>query len=92
MRDEGKAAFYSNDLDELMARYDAMTVLRDGKLIATLDKEDLPPMPSALHGRPRHERKCYEDNERSHQKPWFWMLTVTTAAACSSIFPAASSR
>ena len=41
MRDENKAVvFISHDLDELMETCDTLTVLRDGNLIATLDKED----------------------------------------------------
>lgn len=41
MRDENKAVvFISHDLDELMEICDTLTVLRDGKLIATLDRED----------------------------------------------------
>lgn len=41
MRDDGKAViFISHDLDELMQTCDTMSVLRDGRLIATLDKAD----------------------------------------------------
>lgn len=41
MRDDNKAVvFISHDLDELMEVCDTLTVLRDGNLIATLDKED----------------------------------------------------
>lgn len=41
MRNENKAVvFISHDLDELMETCDTLTVLRDGKLIATLDKEN----------------------------------------------------
>ena len=41
MRDENKAVvFISHDLEELMRICDSLTVLRDGRLIATLDKED----------------------------------------------------
>lgn len=41
MRDENKAVvFISHDLDELMEVCDTLTVLRDGNLISTLDKED----------------------------------------------------
>ncbi|MEG1755191.1 MAG: sugar ABC transporter ATP-binding protein [Clostridia bacterium] len=41
MRNENKAVvFISHDLDELMQICDTMTVLRDGKLIATLDRAD----------------------------------------------------
>jgi len=39
MREEGKAVvFISHDLDELIEICDSLTVLRDGKLIGTLDK------------------------------------------------------
>jgi ribose transport system ATP-binding protein len=42
MRDENKAViFISHDLDELIALCDTLIVLRDGKLIATLDKEHM---------------------------------------------------
>lgn len=42
MRDENKAViFISHDLEELIRLCDALTVLRDGKLIATLDKEHM---------------------------------------------------
>jgi ribose transport system ATP-binding protein len=42
MRDEDKAViFVSHDLEELIALCDALVVLRDGKLIATLDKEHM---------------------------------------------------
>lgn len=38
---EGKAVmFISHDLDEVMEHCDSLTVLRDGNLIATLDKKD----------------------------------------------------
>ncbi len=41
MRDEGKAViFISHDLEELMEICDTMTVLRDGRLITTLEKND----------------------------------------------------
>ncbi len=41
MKEEGKAViFISHDLDELMATCDTLTVLRDGVLVATLDKDD----------------------------------------------------
>ncbi len=41
MRDENKAVvFISHDLEELMEICDTLTVLRDGKLIATLDKAE----------------------------------------------------
>ncbi len=41
MRDENKAVvFISHDLEELMEICDTLTVLRDGKLIATLDREE----------------------------------------------------
>ena len=41
MRDNNKAVvFISHDLEELMETCDTLTVLRDGHLIATLDKED----------------------------------------------------
>lgn len=40
-RDEGKAViFISHDLDEVMEHCDCLSVLRDGKMIATLDKTD----------------------------------------------------
>jgi len=42
MREENKAVvFISHDLDELIETCDALTVLRDGKLIATLGKEQM---------------------------------------------------
>jgi ribose transport system ATP-binding protein len=42
MRDENKAVvFISHDLDELIALCDSLLVLRDGKLVATLDKEHM---------------------------------------------------
>lgn len=71
MRDEGKAViFISHDLDELMARCDAMTVLRDGKLIATLDKEDFAAdaIKRYMVGRDMSGKYYREDNERSHQE------------------------
>ncbi len=41
MRDTGKAVlFISHDLPELMEICDALTVLRDGKLIATIERKD----------------------------------------------------
>ncbi len=41
MKDEGKAVvFISHDLDEIMNVCDALTVLRDGKIITTFAKED----------------------------------------------------
>ena len=41
MRDEGKAViFISHDLEELMEVCDTMTVLRDGRLITTLEKQE----------------------------------------------------
>jgi ribose transport system ATP-binding protein len=41
-RDENKAViFISHDLDELIALCDSLTVLRDGKLIVTLDKPQM---------------------------------------------------
>lgn len=41
LRDEGKAVlFISHDLPELMETCDVLTVLRDGELIANIDKED----------------------------------------------------
>lgn len=40
MKDENKAViFISHDLDELMYACDTLTVLRDGKMIATLEKD-----------------------------------------------------
>ena len=42
MRDENKAViFISHDLQELMDVCDTLTVLRDGNLVATLDKEQM---------------------------------------------------
>lgn len=41
---EGKSVmFISHDLEEVMEHCDSLTVLRDGKLIATLDKENFEP-------------------------------------------------
>lgn len=42
MKEENKAVvFISHDLDELMAKCDTLTVLRDGKLITTLSKDQM---------------------------------------------------
>ncbi len=42
MRDENKAVvFISHDLEELMVTCDTLTVLRDGNLITTMEKEDM---------------------------------------------------
>ncbi len=42
MRDENKAViFISHDLEELISLCDSLTVLRDGKLVATLDKDHM---------------------------------------------------
>ncbi|MCD8152117.1 MAG: sugar ABC transporter ATP-binding protein, partial [Clostridiales bacterium] len=42
MRDENKAVvFISHDLDELMETCDTLTVLRDGKLITTMTKDEM---------------------------------------------------
>ena len=44
MRDEDKAViFITHDLDELIAVCDTLSVLRDGKLITTLDREQFEP-------------------------------------------------
>ena len=41
MRDEGKSVFFiSHDMDEIMNECDALTVLRDGEIIRTFDKEE----------------------------------------------------
>ena len=44
LRDNGKAVlFISHDLEELIEQCDAVTVLRDGKIIGSLDKEEFDP-------------------------------------------------
>ena len=41
MRDEGKSVFFiSHDMEEIMNECDALTVLRDGEIIRTFDKEE----------------------------------------------------
>lgn len=41
MRDEDKAVvFISHDIDEIMEKCNALTVLRDGKIIRTFTKEE----------------------------------------------------
>lgn len=41
MREEGKSAFFiSHDMEEIMHECDALTVLRDGQIIRTFDKEE----------------------------------------------------
>jgi ribose transport system ATP-binding protein len=64
MRDEGKAVvFISHDLDELIATCDTLTVLRDGKLIATLGMEEMNPRAIKRHmvGREMGEKYYRED-------------------------------
>ena len=44
LRDNGKAVlFISHDLEELIEQCDAVTVLRDGKIIGSLDKDEFDP-------------------------------------------------
>jgi ribose transport system ATP-binding protein len=64
MRDEGRAViFISHDLDELIATCDTLTVLRDGRLIATLGKDEMNPKAIKRHmvGREMGEKYYRED-------------------------------
>lgn len=66
-RDEGKAVlFISHDLDEVMEHCDCLSVLRDGHLIATLDKEKFSAALVKKHmvGREIGEKYYREDYDR----------------------------
>lgn len=68
MREENKAViFISHDLEELMEICDTLTVLRDGKLIATLDREHFDARAIKRHmvGRDMGERYYREDQTPS---------------------------
>ncbi len=71
MKKEGKAVlFISHDLDETMAHCDSLTVLRDGKLIATLDKSEFESGIVKRHmvGREIGEKYYREDHICSYSK------------------------
>lgn len=64
---EGKAVmFISHDLDEVMEHCDSLTVLRDGQLIRTLDKEEFEPglVKKCMVGREIGEHYYREDKGR----------------------------
>lgn len=65
---QGKAVmFISHDLEEVMEHCDSLTVLRDGQLIRTLDKEDFSPalVKKCMVGREIGEKYYREDYDRS---------------------------
>ncbi len=69
MRDDGKTVlFISHDLDELMEHCDTMTVLRDGKLIATLDQAhfDANVIKKHMVGRDMSGKYYRDDQEKSY--------------------------
>jgi len=64
MKEEGKSVlFISHDLEELMNTCDRLTVLRDGQLITTIEKEDMEEKTIKQHmvGREVSERYYRED-------------------------------
>lgn len=66
MKAENKAVlFITHDLEEAMAKCDALTVLRDGELIRTLDKEDFDErvVKQCMVGREIGEHYYREDQE-----------------------------
>ncbi|NTV91700.1 MAG: sugar ABC transporter ATP-binding protein, partial [Clostridiales bacterium] len=64
MKEENKAVvFISHDLDELIQTCDTLTVLRDGKLIASMDKDQMEPGEIKRHmvGRKMTDRYYRDD-------------------------------
>ncbi len=84
MRDEGKAViFISHDLDELMEVCDTLTVLRDGNLITTLDKNkfDTTIIKRHMVGREMGDKYYREDfNGRSSDEVFLEADGVTSAS------------
>ncbi len=71
MKAEGKSVlFISHDLEETMQHCDTLTVLRDGKLIATLDRSEFNANVVKKHmvGREIGEHYYREDKECSYQE------------------------
>lgn len=70
-KEEGKAVmFISHDLDEVMEHCDTLTVLRDGDLIRTLDKDEFEPglVKKCMVGREIGEQYYREDKGREISK------------------------
>jgi len=70
MKDEGKAVlFISHDLEETMEQCDAITVLRDGDLIATMEKDEMEEnlIKRYMVGREIGERYYREDKECTYE-------------------------
>ncbi len=68
MRDEGKAViFISHDIDELMEKCDTLAVLRDGRLVTTLEKDgfDIRAIKNFMVGRDMGDKYYREDQESS---------------------------
>lgn len=71
MKKEGKAVlFISHDLEETMEHCDSLTVLRDGNLVATLDKEhfDANTVKRYMVGRDIGEKYYRTDSECSYEE------------------------
>jgi ribose transport system ATP-binding protein len=71
MKEEGKAVlFISHDLDETMEHCDTLSVLRDGSLVATLERSDFNPgiVKRYMVGREIGEHYYREDHECSYEK------------------------
>lgn len=68
LADEGSSVmFISHDLDELILQCDAVTVLRDGNIIGSLDKEEFD---SEVMKKMMVGREVKEDYYRSDNDPW----------------------
>ena len=68
LADEGSSVmFISHDLDELILQCDAVTVLRDGNIIGSLDKEEFD---SEVMKKMMVGREIKEDYYRSDNDPW----------------------
>ena len=84
MRDQEKAViFISHDLDELMDICDTLTVLRDGSLVATIDKADFSAqtIKRQMVGRETGLKYYREDYGRSiSQEVVLDIDTITTAS------------
>ena len=82
LKAENKAVlFISHDLDELMAVCDVLTVLRDGELVANLDREqmDAPTIKRMMVGREMGEKYYRDDWDGSYSNEVVMEVTNLTA-------------